>query len=305
MGIGEMIGMRWVLWGDAGRARRRADPTASGTREVPPHVLDEMMRFIRGSPRPPRARSGRGATTHPRRRNLDGSERTARRRDRRRERHRRGVRSRTRGGRSVRRHRRPRADGRRSAWPASIGGEAWQVDLSDTAALADLTLEADILVNNAGIQHVSPIEDFDPARFSLILDLMLEAPFLLIRAALPGMYRAGFGRVVNISSVHGLRASPFKSAYVAAKHGLEGLSKVTAARGRAARGHAATASIPATCARPLVEKQIADQARVHGIPRIGGRREGHAHRVGDQAARRARRGRRASWLWLCGPSRAW
>ncbi len=76
-----------------------------------------------------------------------------------------------------------------------------------------------------------PIEDFEPERFSLILRIMLEAPFLLIRAALPGMYERGFGRIINVSSVHGLLASPFKSAYVAAKHGLEGLSKVTALEG--------------------------------------------------------------------------
>lgn len=112
-----------------------------------------------------------------------------------------------------------------------LGGEAWQVDLSDTRALDELTLEADILLNNAGIQRVSPIEEFDPEAFRLIQRLMLEAPFLLIRAALPGMYARGRGRIINLSSVHGLRASPFKSAYVSAKHGLEGLSKVTALEG--------------------------------------------------------------------------
>ena len=146
-----------------------------------------------------------------------------------------------------------------------LGGEAWQVDLSDTAALATLSLDVDVLVNNAGIQHVSPIEEFDPERFSLILDLMLEAPFLLIRAALPHMYRNGFGRIVNISSVHGLRASPFKSAYVAAKHGLEGLSKVTALEG-APHGVTSNCVNPGYVRTPLVEKQIADQARLHGIP---------------------------------------
>lgn len=145
-----------------------------------------------------------------------------------------------------------------------IGGRAWQVDLSDTAALADLRLETDILVNNAGIQHVSPLEEFDPARFSLIIRLMLEAPFLLIRAALPGMYERGFGRIINLSSIHGLRASEYKSAYVAAKHGLEGLSKVTALE---AGPHGVTSNCinPAYVRTPLVERQIADQARVHGI----------------------------------------
>jgi 3-hydroxybutyrate dehydrogenase len=148
---------------------------------------------------------------------------------------------------------------------AELGGDAWQVDLGDTAALADLSLDADILVNNAGIQHVSPIEEFDPARFSLILRLMLESPFLLIRAALPGMYAKGFGRVINISSVHGIRASPFKSAYVAAKHGLEGLSKVTALEG-GPHGVTSNCIDPGYVRTPLVEKQIADQARLHGIP---------------------------------------
>ena len=172
--------------------------------------------------------------------------------------------------------RRSRRAAPRSSWPTStptrrrataeaIGGEAWPVDLADTAALADLSLDVDILVNNAGIQHVSPIEDFEPDRFSLILRIMLEAPFLLIRAVLPGMYERGFGRVINVSSVHGLRASPFKSAYVAAKHGLEGLSKVTALEGG---GHGVTSNCinPGYVRTPLVEKQLADQARVHGIP---------------------------------------
>ena len=145
-----------------------------------------------------------------------------------------------------------------------LGGEAWQVDLADTAALADLSLEADILVNNAGIQHVRPIEQFEPDRFSIILRLMLESPFLLIRAALPGMYERGFGRVINISSVHGLRASPYKSAYVAAKHGLEGLSKVTALEG-GPHGVTSNCINPGYVRTPLVEKQIIDQARVHGI----------------------------------------
>ena len=152
-----------------------------------------------------------------------------------------------------------------SATAEAIGGEAWPIDLADTAALADLSLDVDVLVNNAGIQHVSPIEEFEPDRFSLILRIMLEAPFLLIRAVLPGMYERGFGRVLNVSSVHGLRASPFKSAYVAAKHGLEGLSKVTALEGG---GHGVTSNCinPGYVRTPLVEKQLADQARVHGIP---------------------------------------
>lgn len=146
-----------------------------------------------------------------------------------------------------------------------LGGEAWTVDLSDTPALDSLVLEADILVNNAGIQQVSPIVDFDPDAFRVIQRIMLEAPFLLIRAALPGMYERGWGRIVNISSVHGLRASAFKSAYVAAKHGLEGLSKVTALEG-GPHGVTSNCINPGYVRTPLVEKQIADQAKVHGIP---------------------------------------
>ncbi|HKH08716.1 MAG TPA: 3-hydroxybutyrate dehydrogenase [Agromyces sp.] len=155
--------------------------------------------------------------------------------------------------------------GEATATAQVIGGEAWAVDLADTTALADLSLDIDILVNNAGIQHVRPIQDFEPERFSLILRLMLESPFLLIRAALPGMYARGFGRVINISSVHGLRASAFKSAYVAAKHGLEGLSKVTALEG-GPHGVTSNCINPGYVRTPLVEKQLADQARVHAIP---------------------------------------
>lgn len=148
---------------------------------------------------------------------------------------------------------------------AAIGGEVWQVDLSDLDALAEVELRADILVNNAGVQTVSPIAEFDPARFRFIVDLMLVSPFLLTRAALPGMYVRGWGRIINISSVHGLRASAFKSAYVSAKHGLEGLSKVTALEG-GPHGVTSNCINPGYVRTPLVEKQIADQARVHGIP---------------------------------------
>ncbi len=147
---------------------------------------------------------------------------------------------------------------------AEIGGEAWQVDLSDTAALSDLRLDVDILVNNAGIQHVDAIEQFDPSTFDLIIRLMLQAPFLLIRAALPAMYEKGFGRIINLSSIHGLRASEYKSAYVAAKHGLEGLSKVAALEG-GPRGVTSNCINPSYVRTPLVEKQIGDQARLHGI----------------------------------------
>jgi 3-hydroxybutyrate dehydrogenase len=148
---------------------------------------------------------------------------------------------------------------------SEIGGKPWAVDLSDVTALEGLRLEADILVNNAGVQHVSPIADFPPDRFRFILALMVEAPFLLIRAALPHMYEQNFGRVINISSVHGLRASEYKVAYVTAKHALEGLSKVTALEGGP---HQVTSNCvdPGYVRTPLVTKQIADQAKVHAIP---------------------------------------
>jgi 3-hydroxybutyrate dehydrogenase len=150
------------------------------------------------------------------------------------------------------------------ALAAQVGGESWVVDLTDTAALADLELDVDILVNNAGIQVVSPIETFPPEAFHRILGLMLEAPFLLIRAALPGMYQRGFGRIVNVSSVHGLTASKHKAAYVAAKHGLEGLSKVAALEG-GQFGVTSNCVNPAYVRTPLVDKQVSDQALANNI----------------------------------------
>jgi 3-hydroxybutyrate dehydrogenase len=146
-----------------------------------------------------------------------------------------------------------------------LGGEPWEVDLLDVAALESLSLEADILVNNAGIQRVSPIVDFEPEAWRRIHTLMLEVPFLLTRAAMPGMIERGWGRIINISSVHGLIASPFKAAYVAAKHGLEGLSKVTALEG-AAHGVTSNCINPGWVRTALVEAQIADQAKANGIP---------------------------------------
>ncbi|WP_069163947.1 3-hydroxybutyrate dehydrogenase [Nocardia altamirensis] len=146
-----------------------------------------------------------------------------------------------------------------------LGGTSWAVDLLEVEALESLDLEVDILVNNAGVQRISPIEDFTPHDFRTLLTLMVEAPFLLIRAALPHMYRQGFGRIINISSVHGLRASEFKSAYVTAKHGLEGLSKVTALEG-GRHGVTSNCVNPGYVRTPLVDKQIADQAAAHGIP---------------------------------------
>jgi 3-hydroxybutyrate dehydrogenase len=149
---------------------------------------------------------------------------------------------------------------------AGVGGRAWEVDLAaadfDPESLAG---QADVLVNCAGLQHVAAVHEFPPHQFRLLLTVMLEAPFRLARAALPHMYRQGFGRIVNISSVHGLRASPYKAAYVAAKHGLEGLSKVIALEG-GPRGVTSNTICPSYVRTPLVERQIADQARLHDIP---------------------------------------
>ncbi|MFJ5137580.1 3-hydroxybutyrate dehydrogenase [Streptomyces sp. NPDC088707] len=139
------------------------------------------------------------------------------------------------------------------------------LDLTDLDAAEAAADGADILVNNAGLQLVRPIEEFPPDVFHTVLTVMLEAPFRLIRGALPHMYGQGWGRIVNISSVHGLRASAFKSAYVAAKHGLEGLSKTAALEG-APHGVTSNCVNPGYVRTPLVERQIADQAAAHGIP---------------------------------------
>jgi 3-hydroxybutyrate dehydrogenase len=151
---------------------------------------------------------------------------------------------------------------------AEIGGDHLVTDLADPDAIASLglgeALRPDILVNNAGLQRVAPVEDLDPADFELIHRVMLRAPFLLCRAVLPGMYAAGWGRIVHISSVHGHRASAYKAAYVSAKHGLEGLSKVIALEA-AGTGVTSNTVGPGYVRTPLVEGQIDDQAATHGI----------------------------------------
>jgi 3-hydroxybutyrate dehydrogenase len=147
-------------------------------------------------------------------------------------------------------------------------------DLSQPSAIAAMFDELfsgpkarlDILVNNAGVQHVAPIVEFPLAKWDLIIALNLSAAFHTMRLAIPLMRQGGFGRIVNIASAHGLVASPFKSAYVAAKHGLIGLTKTAALE---------TAEEPITCNTicpgyvftPLVERQIEDQAKAHGIAR--------------------------------------
>ncbi|MCV7346889.1 3-hydroxybutyrate dehydrogenase [Mycolicibacterium rhodesiae] len=151
-----------------------------------------------------------------------------------------------------------------TALAGEIGGRSWEVDLLDVKSLEELHLPFDILVNNAGMQAIDAIVDYPPDKFRTLLALMVEAPFLLVRATLPTMYERGFGRIINISSIHGLRASEFKVAYVTAKHALEGLSKVTALEG-GPHGVTSNCVNPGYVRTPLVTKQIADQARTHGI----------------------------------------
>ena len=122
----------------------------------------------------------------------------------------------------------------------------------------------DLLINDAGVQHVARLEDFPEDRWDLLLDVMLKGPFLLTQAVLPGMRAAGFGRIVNIGSIHSLVASPFKSAYVAAKHGLLGLSKVVALE-TADADVTVNTICPSYIRTPLVDAQIQAQARAHGI----------------------------------------
>ena len=122
----------------------------------------------------------------------------------------------------------------------------------------------DILVNNAGLQHVSPVEEFPEDKWELLIRIMLVGPFLLTKYALPLMYERKWGRILNISSLHGVVASPYKSAYVSAKHGLMGLTK-TVALEAADKGVTVNALCPSYVRTPLVEKQIADQARVHNM----------------------------------------
>jgi len=146
-------------------------------------------------------------------------------------------------------------------------------DLSDPGAVREMMTFArdklgpvDILVNNAGIQFVSPVEEFPEAKWDAILAINLSSSFHAIKAALPDMKSRGWGRIINVASAHGLVASPFKSAYVAAKHGLVGLTK-TVALEAATAGVTCNAICPGYVWTPLVEKQIEDQAHAHKISR--------------------------------------
>lgn len=146
-------------------------------------------------------------------------------------------------------------------------------DLSDGDAARSLIVAAegalgsvDILVNNAGIQHVAPVDEFPPEKWSAIIDINLSSAFHTTAAALPGMKARDFGRIVNLASAHGLVASPYKSAYVAAKHGMLGLTK-TVALEVAETGITCNAICPGFVQTPLVDGQIDDQAKAHGMSR--------------------------------------
>jgi len=151
-------------------------------------------------------------------------------------------------------------------------GTPYEADLTDAAANEAAVDEAlsrfgrlDVVVANAGIQHVAPIEEFPVERWETIVSLLLTSPFLLARYGWPALKDSGAGRFVAIASVHGLVASPFKAAYVSAKHGVVGLVKTLALEG-ADHGITATAVCPGYVRTPLVEKQIADQAKAHNLP---------------------------------------
>ncbi|MCO6480901.1 MAG: 3-hydroxybutyrate dehydrogenase [Phaeodactylibacter sp.] len=124
--------------------------------------------------------------------------------------------------------------------------------------------QVDVLINNAGVQHVAPIDEFPEARWDLIIGVNLSSAFHTSKAVWPGMKKRGFGRIINIASVHGLRASEYKAAYVAAKHGIIGLTKVLALEG-APLGITCNAICPGYVRTPLVEGQIEDQAKSHGM----------------------------------------
>jgi len=140
------------------------------------------------------------------------------------------------------------------------------LDVTDAASIANCAAlyPADVLVNNAGIQHVARLEDFPPEKWQQLINVMLTGPAMLSRAMLPGMRARNFGRIVNIGSIHALVASPFKSAYVAAKHGLLGFSKVVALE-NADINFTINTVCPAYVKTPLVEQQIAAQAKEHNL----------------------------------------
>lgn len=147
--------------------------------------------------------------------------------------------------------------------------KAHPVDISAAGLVRDLVAAldrpVDLLINDAGVQYVARLEEFPEERWDVLLDVMLKGPFLLTQAVLPGMRQTGFGRIVHIGSFHSLVASPFKSAYCAAKHGLLGLARVAALE-TADTDITVNTICPSYIRTPLVDAQIAAQARTHGIP---------------------------------------
>lgn len=169
----------------------------------------------------------------------------------------------------------------------------------DCRALISKAGACDILVNNAGIQHVSPLESFPTEAWDRVIAINLTSAFHTTAAALPGMRAAGWGRIVNIASAHGLTASPFKSAYIAAKHGVVGLSKTTALE-TAGQGITCNAICPGYVLTPLVEAQIPDQMKVHNMDRDTVIREVMLQRQPSrQFATTEQIG--GTVLWLCSP----
>ncbi len=140
-----------------------------------------------------------------------------------------------------------------------------EANMACVAAALERFGRLDVVVPNAGVQHVAPIEEFPPERWQTIVGLLLTSPFLLAKYAWPSLRQSGDGRLIVIASVHGLVASPFKAAYVSAKHGVLGLVKTLALEG-AGEGISVSAVCPAYVRTPLVEKQIGDQAKAHGLP---------------------------------------
>ena len=135
---------------------------------------------------------------------------------------------------------------------------------ADIEAMMKRAGDVDVLVNNAGIQHVAAVDEFPPEKWDAIIAINLSATFHATRLAVPGMKARGFGRIINISSAHGLIASPFKAPYVAAKHGVAGFTKAVALE-VAQKGVTCNAICPGYVLTPLVQAQIPDQARTHGM----------------------------------------